>query len=294
MIEVDEETVTEQPVPELAGGDYLFRIVRRGDLLAVQGRSELEPAVFTFDPSRPDEEPVLVDEAWFFVPSAIEERIWLGILDPASPATVRALASVREVDVEGGITSPDVEPPDGRWPLAATSKGLLFQTDTTLDVWDPATQFVVASLPGPFPVASFDTRVVTCEVPCDTLHLIDLDRDTQREVKAPIGIEEFDGYGGAFSPDGRYVAVPSFSNEGPLDDDTVVSLALVDFESATVRVVDGGSKQGWDYPEVAWGADGRWLFFKNGKTLLAVRPDDAHALRVNVDLKGPYYGMAAS
>ena len=140
-------------------------------------------------------------------------RIWIAVLDQTSPATVRALKAVREVTVDGVVTTDDVPTPDGRWPVAADDDGLIFQGEEVLDVWDPETQEFVETLPGPFPVAVWRNRIVTCG-PCDQLNLIDLEADTLRTIDVPVGVASVDGYGGAFSPDGRYVAVPGFLTMG--------------------------------------------------------------------------------
>lgn len=291
VIDIDRASVTVYVIPELAPGDPQYRVVRRGDLLAFYGHTPTDPAVFALDPERP-QEPILVDEAWFFIPSADDERLWLAILDPNSPDTVRALAAVREVTLDGTITVDDVIPPNGMWPTGAVTSGLLFQGETTLELWDPATQTMVDSFPGPFPVATWGNRIVSCGN-CDELHLIDLDADTRRIVSVPEGVAAVDGYGGAFSPDGRYVAVPASDTAGPITDDTAVSVVLVDFETATARIVPGSRQTQWDYPQVAWSSDSEWIFSSNGGQLLAYRPSDDTAYRVAVELKGPYYGMAA-
>jgi hypothetical protein len=291
---VEERSVVEYKVPELAGGDPRYRIIRRGDLLAIYGQTELlpEPAVFALNPSRMSEKPTLIGKAWFFIPSAVEGRVWLSILDPTSPATVRALKAIREVDMDGSITRPDVAPPDGRWPIGASARGLLFQGDASLDLWSPETETMVDALPGPFPVAISEHRLVTCGVPCEELQLIDLERDSQRRVELPEGIAQIDAYGGAFSPDGQFVAVIGFDEGGPLSENTGVSVALVDFQMANVRVVSDSLSRPWDYPQVAWTSSGEWLFFKNGPTLFAVEPETGTAYRVDVELDGPHYGLA--
>jgi len=103
---------------------------------------------------------------------------------------VRALSAVEEVTLEGTITARPVRPPNGRWPVAAIDDGLLFQGESKLDLWDPATESFLAQLPGPFPAATWGNRVVSC-VECDELYLIDRDADTQRTVLPPDGVAGF-------------------------------------------------------------------------------------------------------
>jgi hypothetical protein len=291
IIDVDQRSVAVIALEELAGGDPQYRLVRRGDVLAFYGQTSTGPAVFVIDPDRP-EQPTLLDEAWFFVPSAHEERVWLAILDYESPDTVRALAAVREVTLDGTATVDDVHPPDGSRPVGAVNDGLLFQSDTDIELWDPATGTLVDAFPGPFPVATWQNRMVTC-VACDELHLIDLDARQSRTIDIPEGIGSVDGYGGAFSPDGRYVAVPGTSSTDGVTADSSAYLVLIDFELATATVVPGTRLTRWDYPQVTWNSRGDWLFFSYGDQLLAYRPGHDSALTVAVELDGPYYGMAA-
>ena len=216
----------------------------------------------------------------------------MAILDPTSPATIRALKAVREVDTDGSITQPDIAPPQGRWPAGATDRGLLFQGDASIDLWDPHTQTIVETLPAPFAVAVSKHRIATCGKPCVTLRLHDLEQGTERLVAPPDGIARIDGYGGAFSPDGRYMAAVGFDHSGIFSEQTAVSLVLIDFVEATARTVPNSLTRPWDYPQVTWSASGDWLFFTNGPTLLAVEPAEAEAYEVDVELVGPY-GMAA-
>ena len=52
-------------------------------------------------------------------PRRPEDRVWVGLLDPASPETVRALRAVAEVTIDGVVTVGPTRPPEGRWPVAA-------------------------------------------------------------------------------------------------------------------------------------------------------------------------------
>lgn len=296
IVDVDSAVVSVHGIPELAPGDPPHRIVSRGDRLVFYGQTQTDPAVYVLDPSE-SLTPVLIDEAWFFIPSAEEDRVWLAILDTASPDTVRALESVREVSVDGTVTSEDVSPPEGHWPVGALTGGLLFQGDNNLEVWDPVTQTLVNNLPGPFPVAMWHNRIATCAGNCSQLELFDLDTDAHAVAEAPTGSMSFDGYGGAFSPDGRYIAVPTYANAAPITADTPVAVTLIDFESGTAVIVPGSLQGEQNFPMVAWSSDGKWVFFYNwssgsGGQLVAYRPGDESTYKVGVDLDGVYYGMA--
>jgi hypothetical protein len=298
VVDIDAGSVTVHDLPELAPGDPLYRLIWRGDKLVFYGGTDVGPAVFTLDPATPTSPTLIDDDAWFFIPSSVDDRVWVAGLDVSSPETVRALDTVREVTVDGVVTTPHVAPPDGRWPVAAVDDGLVFQGDDVLEIWDPETQEFVDILPGPFPVAVWGNRIVACGA-CDQLDLIDLDADTARTIDVPVGVAFVDGYEGAFSPEGRYVAVPGWLTGGPLTAETRVALVLVDFESGTASVVPGIPPSLDDYSQVVWSTSGDWVFYSVGALapdtgqLYAYRPGDDTAYRVPVVLDRPYYGMSA-
>ncbi|MEX1133402.1 MAG: hypothetical protein WED83_01000 [Acidimicrobiia bacterium] len=294
VVDVDSAVVTVHGMSELAPGDPPYRIVSRGDRLVFYGQTQTDPAVYVLDPSEPLT-PVLIAEAWFFVPSAEEDRVWLALNhDNAGP-----LESVREVTADGTVVTAEVPISHAGWLVGALTAGLLIQGDSSLDVWDPNTQALVDHLPDPFPVATWHNRVATCAGSCSQLELFDLDTETHVVVDAPTGSMSFDGYGGAFSPDGRYVAVTTYSNEAPITADTPVAVTLIDFESGTAdaaKIIPGSQQGQQSYPMVAWSLDSEWVFFYNWSAgtghLVAYRPGDQSAYTVAVDLDGLYYGIA--
>ncbi len=182
-------------------------------------------------------------------------------------------------------------PPDGWWPVAALSDGLLFQGDGTLELWDPATERFVDTLPGPFPVATWNNRLVSCDQ-CDEIHLIDIDEHTDRIVTTPPGIKTISGYGGAFSPDGRSAAVPGYDTAGHITDETAVSVVLIDFVTGSARVIPDSRRDEWTNPQLAWADE--WLFYADNGDFWAyqVRGESIYR-RLGVEIGGPYYGMAA-
>lgn len=306
IVDVDSGEATVHRLPELAPGDPPYRLIRRGNRLVLYGQTNTGPATFAVEPDSPTE-PGLIGEAWFFIPGATNDTIWLAQLDESSPDTVRALASIREVAVGGNVVTSDVVPPDGRWPTAAVEVGLLFQGDEELELWDPRTGRFIDSFPGPFAVATWRNRMVTCQQ-CDQLHLIDLDTGTDRVVELPSGVAMVEGYGGTFSDDGRYAAVIGYDTAGPIGPSNAISVVVVDFDTATATTIPGirtergdavGSDSGYRYPQLAWNTDGTWLFFSVGSLnaesgqLFAYRPGDDTALIVPIVLDGQYYGMAA-
>jgi hypothetical protein len=291
VVDLDTQTVTSYDLPELAPGDALYRLVRRGDVLAFYGQTDTAPAVFIVDPDTP-EAPQLLGEAWFFIPSALEDRLWLAMLDPDSPDTIRALSAVREVTIDGTVTVSDVGPPDGRWPVAAVLAGLVFQGDDTLEIWDPSTGETVDSVPGPFPIATWRNRLATC-TGCSEVHLVDLDADTERTVPLPEEIATVSGYGGAFSPDGRYVAMAGFNQPGPITPATAQALVIVDFVTSEAAIVEETWHTAANLSYVAWSSDSSSTFVISGPDLFRYRTSDGTTEVIHVELTSPVYGMVA-
>jgi hypothetical protein len=196
------------------------------------------------------------------------------------------------------VTTADVAPPEGRRPLAAVDDGLVFQEDDLLEIWDPRTREFVETLPGPFPVAAWGNRIVTCGQ-CDQLQLVDLDADTQRTIDIPTGVASVSA-NGVFSPDGRYMAMPGFLTEGPLTTDTELVVVLVDFETGEASVIPGTlTKNRFAFPGIAWSPDGQWVFMgpftvdDDSGEVRAYRPNDETAYRIPIEVENEYFGMAA-
>ena len=276
-------------LPELAGGDPPHRIVRAGDRLALWGRN----AVYTVD-LQVRSEPTKLAKAWFFLPSAEPDRLWLAILEPESPETVRALEAVREVTVDGRVTVSDVPPPGGGWPAAAVDRALVFEKDDVLEIWDPDTRTVPRVLRGESPGLGHGNRLPWCSPDYRRLHVTDIRTGDELAVTAPAGFSIFDCWRAAFSPDGRFLAVPVAVRTGYGADR---ALALVDLGRGVARVV-AGSRVEPDYVFVAWSSSGASVFITGGerfkhRTLVEFRLGDERARTLRVDV-GDFYGMAAS
>jgi len=176
VVEVETGRATTVSLPELAPGDPPFNLIETGGMLVFYG----EGATFVLDPNL-DGPPRSLGESWYFVPSAREGRVWVALLDPESPDTVRALRAVREVTVEGEVTVPDSGPPPSPNLVGAVADRLLFQDDG-LEVWDPLTGEVTLRLPGPFAADTHGHLVAWCGYGCPRLYLTDVGTRAERVV----------------------------------------------------------------------------------------------------------------
>jgi hypothetical protein len=290
--------VRHRSLPQLSPGDPPYRIVRRGDKLVLWSYQTL-----TLDSRSTAAQPrVLVRDSWIFIPSAAPDRIWVGILDPNSPETERRLAAVREVAVDGRVTVRDVRPPEGRWPVAATSSGLVFPSHGSgpggldqLELWNPLTGKVFRRLPGDYAVATRGDLLAWCRQPCARLHVTDVATGDDGEVRPPAGASGF-AASGAFSPDGKLIAIPVRSDPSPTTQDPKWRLALVDVEEGTATLVQGPTLQGYVF--VDWSPAGTAVFITGGgrfkeRTIIEYRLGTASARRLPVTV-GDFFGMAAT
>jgi hypothetical protein len=292
VVESGSERVRRVRMPQLAAGDPPTRILRRGEGLAMWGYD-----VWRLEPGRPESPPRrIVRRGWFFIASAHPERIWVGLLDPRSPATVNALRAVREVTVDGRVTVRDRRPPRGSWPLLAVRDGLLFSTRRGgWYVWDPVSRRVerrwgpgVLGFPGP----AHANVIASCVQPCTSVRLTDAGTGVQRRVPVPTGwVARVDQ--GAFSPSGRKLAFP-VQRRG--SSRRQVRLAIVDVVHRRTTVVRG-SAVAPGYTFARWSRSGSAAFLTGGergadRSIVAYRVGEprARALRVSV---GDFFDAAA-
>ena len=154
--------------PELAPGDPPYSMVRADDALVVYGGGRTYAIDLGLESPPRD-----LGASWYFVPSARADRVWLMTLDSESPDTIRDLAAVREVSLDGRVarTGSGRPPSHGPTILAAVSGGLLFQQANGLNLWNPETGDVTERLGGPIPVATRGDLVAWCAQGCPELHL---------------------------------------------------------------------------------------------------------------------------
>lgn len=290
VVDVATNEVRHREMPELSPGDPPHRIVRRDGKLVAWGYQTM-----VLDPELDSPPSVLASDSWIFIPSALEDRVWVGVLDPDSPETVRGLQAVREVTVEGEVTVPDTRPPGGRWPVAAVEEGLVFQHEDTLEIWDPRSGEIVRRLPGVFPLAWQGHRLAWCDAQCQEAHITDFSSGEDRVIPLPQGIFHFQGYEGAFSPDGSLLALVGLTN--PRFNQSDLQLVLVQAETGESEAVQGTVVQPY-YNFVDWSPSGESVFITGGerfaqRQLIEYRPKEDTVRLLPVEV-GDFYDMAAA
>lgn len=215
-----------------------------------------------------------------YVPSAIGGRLWVGQLRSNRWMDLRSL---REVTLDGRTTLKAHGVPTPAQALeGALEDGLLFERGARLRVWDPRLGRVTRRLAGTFPIAMHGPRVAWCRGGCHTLHLTGPDGDAK--VRALHSLPFGEGRGGAFSPNGRFLALRAGA---------AGRLALVDTATRSVRPVPG-ARLG-DYDAFGWSRDGRWLFVATPRgRLLAYRPGSEHPLRLPMRLRNAVMSVAGA
>jgi hypothetical protein len=256
VVDVDTASTRRFDMPELSPGDAPHRIARRDGKLVAWGYRTL-----VLDPDVDFRSSVLVRDSLVFLPSAVEDRVWVGIPDRDNPDTA-CLQAVREITVQGEVTVPDTMPPGCRWPLAAVLEGLVFQTrENTIEVWDPASGEVVRTLPGVSPLAWQGHRLAWCDARCEEAHITDFSSGSDRVIPLPEGIYHFQGYEGAFSPDGSALALVGLTEQEFARADG--QLVVVDVASGQAEAVPGAVVRPV-YHFVDWSPSGESVFLTGG------------------------------
>lgn len=276
-------------MPELTPGDAPHRIVRRDGKLVAWGYRTLVLA-----PDLDGPPSVLASDSLIFIPSAAQDRVWVGIPDPENTETA-CLQGVREITVEGEVTVPDTRPPGCLWPVAAVVEGLVFQTNgDTLEVWDPRSREVVRTLPGAFPLAWQGHRLAWCEARCEEAHITDFRSGADLAIRLPEGIVSLQAYEGAFSPDGSRLALVGLTEED--FDRAAGQLVLVDAESGEAEAIAGAVVRPV-YHFVEWTPSGRSVFITGGerseeRQLVEYIPEAGTVRDVPAEV-GDFFDMAA-
>jgi hypothetical protein len=223
------------------------------------------------DLSRP---PVALGRSVSFIASVRSARVWLIGLATGRP-------TIREVDLTGRTTSPSVALPTDWMPQAAVDNGLLLSNGLTYEVWDPVRGRIVRAGPQFAQIETTNDRMVVwtstfgCQLLC-AIHISDVIAGTDRAIYAQSGAVST----GAFSPDGRWLALGLSPGNDPSSPGGLLMVDLSNF-STNLAAISAASSS-----EFAWAPSGRWLFFLNagnGPTLVeGYKPGAAAAQIVNL------------
>jgi hypothetical protein len=263
---------------ELSPGDPPYTIAVIGGQVVVYGRvGTYRFGASVREPGR------LIGASWFFIPSASRGRVWLVLSDARNPDQAHGLGGVREVTVGGKVVlAHSARPPYA--PVAAVDGGLLVQAQT-LEVWQPASGRIVRKLPGVFPLATRQSLVVSCSSQCPVLHITNTRTGSDAWIRPGPAFRFVASYDGAFSPDGRLVAIPATTTAGDS------RVALVDLARRAATLVPGPGLAR-DYTLIAWASTG-WLFYNAGNGhIAAYRPPAPRATLLPLRVQ-PFQRIAA-
>jgi hypothetical protein len=255
-----------QAAPGFSGGDAQFALVPSSDQIAY--RCSRGACVTGLDA---DSREVKLGEAWCIAPSVRADRVWLAVLDPESPATERAIASVSEVSFTGEVRTGPSTLPSRRWhcPVGAFDRGLLFQEASGIAAWDAQSSAVIATIPDAFPAAVHGSVVATYPDEGEgRLRLTDVTAGREELIEPPPGWVYDPSYEGDFSPDGSRLAVTATRSNAP---EREGGLAIVNLSTESAETVATDWIAG-----IAWAPDGTELY------VATLDPDGGYETAISV------------
>jgi hypothetical protein len=215
-------------------------------------------------------------------------RLWLatflGQPDPTSGQLPPR--AIQQVDLTGHPRSPRYLVPDGYTAWQGVGRGLLLLTSpqqapadsSRFALWNPRSGQVLRRFDRV--LAATATTVAWVAVACGPqrcpVHLSDLASGTDIQVAAPRGVWV---NAGAFSPDGRYLAVV-FGGVDAAGTATQATVGVIDVAARRLLAVPGAVMRGGDFGlAVTWSPDGAWLLLsprvgQPTEQLAAWRPGD--------------------
>ena len=227
-----------------------------------------------------------------FIPSATPGRVWF--LKARGVHSRNAVLDAVEMTAAGRVTlrgsAGRMRRPCRGAIVAATQHALLCQS-SDLDgrfgfvAIDPRTGGRLANFPGPFPLGTHGDLVASCTETCRRVHLSDVATGAGRTIPPPAGVRFTGAYDGAFSPDGRLVAVPVKGRR--------LRVALIDVTRLTARIIPG-SRLAADYRKIAWSSSGELFFSAGGGTVMAYRPGAKRARRLPLEFEAPILDLAVN
>ena len=213
-----------------------------------------------------DRRPRRLGAAHMFVESATDGRVWLAGTD----CDRRRMTGVREVTVDGTVTSESDHRVPGTYVAGAVPDGLLISRGRALDLWDPVTG-TSRRLGVEWAFGTEGSLLVGCAAGSECNDLAIVDTASGRTVPMSGRLD----MGGTFSPDGAWLATAVRTGRR-------WRVALVDVRTGTHTIIRG-SRTGRSYPELRWARSG-WLFIRDGQRVRAYLPGTARAERLPIRL----------
>jgi hypothetical protein len=258
-VDLDRNSSRTKDLPPGAGGNFANNggqgpgaflndhvLLARGRLAVFQagGQTVAVPA----DLSR---QPFPLGQSVSFIASMHADRVWL-------LALVAGVPGIREVDMQGRVTSPSAALPTDWWPVAAVDTGLLLSNGATYQVWDPHRgRAVGVSPPSAQPLASNGRLVVWtstfgCQLLCAT-HITDVVAGTEHVIYPRAGYV----FSASFSPDGRNLALSLNPGGDPASPGGLLLVDTSTYSTSLVSIIAATSSA------AVWAPSGKWLFFLN-------------------------------
>lgn len=273
-----------------AGGDWPDRVHRAGDRFVWQGPS----GTYAIGSDLRGRGERLASSS-FVVPSGTPGRLWF-LSAGADRGSRGEATAVVEMTVRGRVTRRStLRLPCRGAVVAALVRALVCQDRRSLLAFDPASGKAIRRVRGLFPLGAHGNVVAACTARCAAVQITDVETGRRRAIPPPSPYRFLDGYDGAFSPDGSWLAVPVAARARGGDGDLrrLVQVALVDVRRGTTQVIPG-SRLAAVYRKLAWSSSGDLYFAASRGRIMVHRPGARRAQLLSVRLRAPILDLAAN
>lgn len=244
---IDLDTGLAQRFPTTGGvpGDFDHRLIALPTGVVFPGADSTRRLAWTLEaPS------TSLGHSFFPIPSGRPDHVWL--VGERRDGGDNYPDDVREVNGQGHESTPSAGLPAG-WPLTGVADLVVVQARHELLLFDAEAGVVRRRLPGTTVLDARGTQMAWVEpcVNCGTrIRVLDLGPDPRSPFVVEVGAHPF---AGRLSPDGRWLAAWV-----PDGEERSGALFLIDLVGGGVTEIPG-SRAG-PYANLAWSADGSWVF----------------------------------
>jgi hypothetical protein len=290
-MDADTGVLQRQHLPKLGIGDPLQYFDVTGGRLVYYG---INGTTFSIDTDLRGP-PIRLGPSLTFVPSATDGRVWLVGPIRASSDPDRYLP-IKEVTVDGKVvvTGRATNPPCVGGISAAVRSAVLCPAPPDMIAVDARTGRRIGRAPGSTPLATGGDLVASCTNPCPKLVVSDPVAGKTVRIDPRPGFEWHTGYEGAFSPDGRLVAVPikpAESTRGPREN--TMRVAIVDLQNRSAQLIHGSEIR--EGGALDFSSSGDSLFFETPDgDVMDYRPGDRSLHSIGSAGRITVYDLVAS